>query len=202
VSEAIALEPNHLSLYLLELYPNAPLKESMARRGWSLAPDDEAADMYQAAYAALDEAGFEQYEISNTAQSGHQSRHNVKYWQGGIWRGFGCGAHSTVDETRWKNVASTAEYIDRLDRREPVAIEVQSLSERARLEEALFTGLRLTAGVDGRNILARYGVDPWIRYGQALAPFVDDGLMWRVGDRFGLTRAGMLVANEILMTFV
>jgi oxygen-independent coproporphyrinogen-3 oxidase len=66
----------------------------------------------------------------------------------------------------------------------------------------MFTGLRLTAGVDGRNFLARYGVDPWSRYGEALTPFVDEGLMWKTGDRFGLTRRGMLVANEIFVTFV
>jgi oxygen-independent coproporphyrinogen-3 oxidase len=202
VEAAIALAPDHLSLYLLELYPNAPLQESLARAGWSQAPDDEAADMYEAAYASLDRAGFEQYEISNTARPGHQSRHNVKYWQGGNWRGFGCGAHSTVDATRWKNLSSTAEYVDRVDRGEPVSLERHELSAQARLEEALFTGLRLSAGVDGRNILTRHGVDPWLRYGPSLVHYVSDGLMWKADDRFGLTRAGMLVANEILATFV
>ena len=70
--------------------------------------------MYLAALERLDAAGFEQYEISNVARPGFLSRHNVKYWQGGSWRGFGCGAHSTVDGERWKNVASTSEYVDRV----------------------------------------------------------------------------------------
>ena len=97
IDEAIALAPDHLSLYLLELYPNAPLKEAMAREPWSQVPDDEAADMYLAGLDRLDAAGFEQYEISNVARPGLSSRHNVKYWQSGDWWGFGCGAHSTVD---------------------------------------------------------------------------------------------------------
>ena len=123
VDTAVGLAPEHLSLYLLELYPNAPLKESMARAAiagpsmtpaWTQATDDEAADMYLAALERLDGAGFEQYEISNVARPGFLSRHNVKYWQGGSWRGFGCGAHSTVDGERWKNLASTSEYVDRV----------------------------------------------------------------------------------------
>jgi oxygen-independent coproporphyrinogen-3 oxidase len=221
IAQAVALAPDHLSLYLLELYPNAPLKEAMARAAagvplgasrpafdrasamaWAQASDDDAADMYLAALADLDQAGFDQYEISNVARPGHASRHNVKYWQGGNWRGFGCGAHSTVDGVRWKNVASTTDYVDRVRIGRPVSIDERTLSEQERLEEALFTGLRLAAGVDGRNILTRFGVDPWARYGASLAPHVGAGLMWKIGDQFGLTRSGMLVANEILMTFV
>ena len=79
VYQAIELAPDHLSLYLLELYPNAPLKEDMARRGWSLAPDDDAAEMYLEALDVLERHGLRQYEISNVARDGHRSRHNVKY---------------------------------------------------------------------------------------------------------------------------
>jgi oxygen-independent coproporphyrinogen-3 oxidase len=211
IDRAVALAPDHLSLYLLELYPNAPLKESMARAragalteagAWSQAPDDVAADMYLAALDRLDAAGFEQYEISNVARPGFSSRHNVKYWQGGDWRGFGCGAHSTVDGVRWKNVAGTAEYVDRMASGRAVALERDVLGIQARREEALFTGLRMTAGIDVRNFAHRFGVNPWTSFETTLAPMVADGLMWQSGERFGLTRRGMLVANEILATFV
>ena len=120
VDAAIALRPDHLSLYLLEVYPNAPLKEDMARAGWSQAPDDDAADMYLAALERLDQAGYSQYEISNVARPGRQSRHNLKYWRDGEWLGFGCGAHSTRHGARWKNVAATEDYI-RADRVAAVA---------------------------------------------------------------------------------
>jgi oxygen-independent coproporphyrinogen-3 oxidase len=201
IDEAIALGPDHLSLYLLELYPNAPLKEAMAR-GPAQASDDDAADMYLEALDRLDAAGFEQYEISNVARPGHSSRHNVKYWQGGDWRGFGCGAHSTIDGVRWKNVSATEEYIERVGAERPLAADEHVLTPRERLEEHLFTGLRLSSGVSRSEVAARHGVDPWVTYGENLAPFVEDQLMWTRGDRFGLTRRGMLVANEILTTFV
>ncbi len=92
VDQALALAPDHLSLYLLELYPNAPLKEEMARAGWSQTPEDDAADMYLEALDLLERAGLAQYEISNVARPGHRSRHNVKYWQAGQGFGVGCGA--------------------------------------------------------------------------------------------------------------
>src|SRR5205814_2781224 len=91
VDQAIALEPEHLSLYLLELYPNAPLRDEMARARWSQAPDDDAATMYLTAMERLDDAGYEQYEISNVARPSRQSRHNLKYWTDGGWVGLGCG---------------------------------------------------------------------------------------------------------------
>ena len=202
IDRALALAPDHLSLYLLELYPNAPLKEDMARAGWSMAPDDDAADMYLEGLNRLGAAGLEQYEISNAARPGHQSRHNLKYWQAGDWFGFGCGAHSTVNGRRWKNLASTADYVDRIGGGQSVAGDVESLSTRARVEEALFTGLRLTEGIESARFQARFGIDPWERYGADLDPFVQSHQVWHKNGRFGLTREGVLVANEIFQVFV
>ena len=95
VDGAIDSRPDHISLYLLEVYPNAPLKDDMARAQWSQAPDDDAAAMYLEAMERLETAGLMQYEISNVARPGRRSRHNLKYWIDGEWLGFGCGAHST-----------------------------------------------------------------------------------------------------------
>ena len=107
VEAAIALAPEHLSLYMLEVYPNAPLKDDMARARWSQAPDEDAAAMYVAAMERLEAAGLEQYQISNVARPGRRSRHNLKYWTDGEWLGFGPGAHSTRGGVRWKNTSST-----------------------------------------------------------------------------------------------
>ena len=148
VDEALALGSEHLSLYLLEVYPNAPLKDEMARARWSQAPDDDAAAMYLTAMERLEAAGYEQYEISNVARPGRRSRHNLKYWTDGEWLGFGCGGHSTRDGVRWKNVAATDEYIGRIQRGEPTAVDVRRLSPRERLGDALFLRLRPGEGVD------------------------------------------------------
>ena len=202
VDEAIALAPDHLSMYLLELYPNAPLKEAMARSAWTQTPDDEAADMYLAALERFDAAGFGQYEISNVAKPGFTSRHNLKYWQSGRWRGLGCGAHSTMGRWRWHNVAATTDYIDRVHAGTAVTVQLHERPEEEQLAEALFTGMRLNNGVDRENIRARFGVDPWLQHSEALDPYVTEGLVWTRGSRMGLSRHGMLVANGILATFV
>ena len=202
VEALIEVGPDHASLYLLELYPNAPLKEEMARGGWSQAPDDDAAEMYLAAMERLEAAGYRQYEISNVARKGRESRHNLKYWTDGDWAGFGCGAHATIDGTRFRNVGSTGDYIARVaDGRSTVA-ECRSLPPDERLADALFTGLRLNAGLDLRAVGLRYGVDVWERFGSRLAPFLDCGLLVQEQGRLRLTREGMLVANDVMAVFV
>lgn len=202
VDALIEAGPDHASLYLLELYPNAPLKEEMARGGFSLAPDDDAAEMYLQAMERLEHAGLAQYEISNVARPGMASRHNLKYWTDGEWLAFGCGAHSTYEGARWKNVSGTEDYIERVTSAGDHVTERRVLSASDRLEEALFTGLRLTAGVDIDAAGTRYGVDVWTRYGAALEPFLHEKWLVRDGPRLRLTRQGMLMANEVMAVFV
>ena len=202
VDALIDAGPDHASLYLLELYPNAPLRDEMARSGWSMAPDEDAADMYLWSLARLDGAGYAQYEISNVARQGQRSRHNLKYWEDGDWLGFGCGAHSTRDGVRWKNVSATAEYIDRVNAGGTLVAERRVLTDAERLEDALFTGLRLVDGVDIEAAGIRYGADVWARFGAGLEPFLSQGLLRREGPRLRLTRDGMLLANEVMAVFV
>ena len=202
VDAAIALGPDHFSFYLLEVYPNAPLKDDMARARWSQAPDDDAAAMYVSAMERLESAGYEQYEISNASRPGRRSRHNLKYWTDGEWLGFGCGAHATRGGVRTRNLSGTDDYIACVTSGRSPAIEVRRMSLEERLGDALFTGLRLTDGVNLDAIRERYGVDVWQRYGAELADHVDAGLVRRDGARLWLTRQGMLLAHEVMTVFV
>jgi oxygen-independent coproporphyrinogen III oxidase len=202
VDAAITCNPDHLSLYLLEVYPNAPLKDDMARAKWSQAPDDDAATMYMTAMERLEAAGYEQYEISNVARPGRASRHNLKYWTDGEWLGFGCGAHGTSGDVRTRNVSGIDEYIDRVSAGMPVAAETRQMDAVEHLGDVLFTGLRLTAGINLETVRQRYNVDVWERYRADLERFVDAGLLVHDGARLTLTRPGMLLANEVMSVFV
>jgi oxygen-independent coproporphyrinogen-3 oxidase len=184
------------------VYPNAPLKDEMARAHWSQAPDEDAATMYLTAMNRLDAIGYRQYEISNVARSGRQSRHNLKYWQDGEWMGFGCGAHSTRQAVRWRNVPSTEEYVQRLNAGESPAVDHRWRTTEDRLGDALFTGLRLTEGVNLDAIRSTYGVEVWDRYGSQLEPFLQMSILRRDGSRISLTREGMLLAHEVMSIFV
>ena len=202
VDTLIGLAPDHASLYILELYPNAPLREAMARARWSLAPDDEAAEMYLEAMARLDRAGYTQYEISNVARPGRESRHNLKYWTDGEWLGFGCGAHSTRRAVRWKNRSSTTEYIAAISGGGQLDQERRELTPQEALEEAVFTGLRLAVGIDLDAMKIRHRADIWARYGSELERFRDAGLLIYDGRFLRLSRAGMLLANEVMTVFL
>jgi oxygen-independent coproporphyrinogen-3 oxidase len=174
----------------------------MARARWSQAPDDDVAAMYTTAFERLEASGYEQYEISNASRPARASRHNLKYWTDGEWLGFGCGAHSTRNGVRWKNVASTEDYIAGLAAGDSVVADVRHLSSEERLGDALFTGLRLTAGVNLDQIEERYGVDVWSRYSGDLEPFLDSGCLRHDGPMLRLTRRGMLLAHEVMAVFV
>lgn len=196
------LGPDHVSFYLLELYPNAPLREDMARGGWAQAPDDAAAEMYLTALDRFEAAGYVQYEISNAARPGRRCRHNLKYWSDGAWVGFGCGAHSTRGGRRWRNVTETESYVARVaEGASPVAHRrVLSIEERA--TDSLFLGLRLTEGVDVPAVERRYGVAVWERWGAGLTRCVEAGLLEDDRDRLRLTRTGRLLASEVMQVFV
>ena len=202
VDALIALRPEHASMYLLEIYPNAPLRDAMARGQWSVAPDDDAAEMYLSGFERMERAGYGQYEISNAALPGRESRHNLKYWTDGEWLGFGCGAHSTRNGMRWKNVAATEEYISVVTAGGHMTTDRRVLTGEERREEALFMGLRLTAGLDLRVMKNRYGVDVWDEYGGELQSFVDAGLLVYDGRSLKVTRPGMLLAHEVMTVFI
>ena len=99
-------------------------------------------------------------------------------------------------------MSATEDYIDRIGKGEPTAVEARRLSAAERLGDALFTGLRLSDGVDEIAVERRYGVDIWRRYGADLQPFLDTGLLKRQNRRLWLTRRGMLLAHEVMTVFV
>jgi oxygen-independent coproporphyrinogen-3 oxidase len=202
IEQAIRVNADHLSLYILEVYPHLPLKQDMDRYGWAQQSDDVAAAMYESAMAMLDEASYDQYEISNVCRPGRESRHNLKYWSDGDWLGFGPGAHATWRGARSRNIASTEEYIKKIGSGGSVTAERHALTNDERLGDALFTGLRLNRGVELDVLSTRYGVDVWSRFGERLAPFLDLGILLRQDGRLRLTRSGMLLANEVMSVFV
>lgn len=202
VDALIGVGPEHASMYMLEIYPNAPLRDEMARGLWSVAPDDDAADMYEQGLARMDAAGYRQYEISNVSRPGRESRHNLKYWADGEWCGFGAGAHSTRAGVRTKNVSAVSDYLTAVSGAAPLEAERRELTPAERVEEALFTGLRLGDGVPVRLIEDRYGLDVWATFGAELQPFVDQGLLIYDGASLRLTRQGMLLAHEVMAVFI
>ncbi len=195
LNEAIAMAPEHLSLYLLEIHESTPLAEQL-RSGRRKSIDDElSAEMYEMMIDRLGDAGYEQYEISNFAKPGFESRHNTKYWRLDPVFGFGVSAHSLEGIERYANERDTAKYVE--------LIEASGSAEDFRetidhASETAFLGLRLNEGIGLADYEARYGVD----LAEKIAGLDDRDLIEIIGGRLRLTRKGMLFSNEVFAAFI
>ena len=144
---ALALEPDHLSAYALVVEPGTKLAAAVRRGAVPTPDDDDEADKYELADAVLGAAGYAWYEVSNFARPGRECRHNLAYWRGGHWWGFGPGAHSHVGGVRWWNVKHPGAYADRLAGGTSPAAGREVLTAAQRADEEVLLGIRLHEGM-------------------------------------------------------
>jgi oxygen-independent coproporphyrinogen III oxidase len=204
LDEALALRPQHLSLYLLEVHEGTPLAAQI-REGRYSAPDaDLAAEMYTMLAARTRLAGYDQYEISNFCLPRRESRHNMKYWTGEPYFGFGCSAHSFDGRrSRWSNERDARRYVELVEKGGHAVVERTELDERDASAEALFLGLRLLGrGVNLAEHRARFRRDVREEYREDLSRFGEAGLIEFDGDIMRLTPSGALLSNEVFSAFV
>ena len=200
---AATLAPDHLSAYLLEMDKESALRSRIERGELKPPTEDEAADMYELTRSGLTRAGFHHYELSNFALPGKECRHNLKYWTDLPFVGFGPSAWSYLGGRRFREAADLEAYLDGVrrgvsPRREEVAGETED-----RIEEAIFAGLRLVAGVDLADLGQAYGVeDPLGERRQAVKDLEEAGFVRLEGSRLRLTRRSYPIANEIFQVFV
>jgi oxygen-independent coproporphyrinogen-3 oxidase len=208
VAEAIGTGAPHLSVYMLEVDEDSRLGSELLAGGTRyhahFVPDEEAmADFYLAACEQLQSAKIAQYEISNFAREGFQSRHNLKYWTRQPYLGFGVDAHSMLTSATPDIEAVRFAPADSLERyMSGAGLQRTAVSQRAALEESFFLGLRLTRGVSLRQLSTRFGGEAVENARTAIAEFVEAGLMERRGDCVCLTSRGRLLSNEVFERFI
>ena len=198
---------DHASLYMLEVDEDSRLGRELigggARYGAGLvATDDTVAAMYEAGCARLERAGLRQYEISNFARPGAESRHNLRYWRRELYLGVGLDAHSMLRDhkgrpVRFGNTDDLTGYLAG-----GVDGEVEVVDRVAELEEAWFLGLRLIEGVSLPVLAAEFGDEAVAAFDGVVAELVDDGLLAREGDRVALTMRGRMLSNEVFARFL
>lgn len=203
VDEALAMKPEHLSFYLLEVHQGTPLADHI-KRGLQPKPDEEiAAQMYTSMLERAAAAGYEHYEISNLCLPGFESRHNTKYWTGAPYYGFGCSAHSYDGRSRrWSNERDVARHIELIETKYSPIVDRTELSEDEIRAESLFLGLRMMRGVDLSAYQTRFGRDVHISHENDIERFREAGLIEYEGNLMRLTRAGALLSNEVFSAFV
>ena len=211
---AMGLSPEHLSLYALSVEDSTPLAKQIANGELSEPDDDLAADMYLSAMKMLDSGGFSQYEISNWAFGKEaQCVHNLQYWRNLDYLGFGAGAHSHYNQSRWENSRTIPDYIDLIvknlssDCLSPAAINLISLSDKDEMSETMMMGMRLTEeGINAKDFFERFGIQLETIYSKEITNLQKRELVeWidkKDQKRLRLTQKGRLLGNQVFMEFI
>jgi oxygen-independent coproporphyrinogen-3 oxidase len=208
LNELIALQTPHASVYMLEIDDDSRLGRELIAGGTKyhahFVPDENlTTDLYERACARFEDAGIRQYEISNFARAGEESRHNLKYWTRHPYFGFGVDAHSMLLASDHKTEAVRFSSPDSLEGyvsgEQPKSTHV--LPEAA-LEEKFFLGLRLNRGLDLSEIAEEFGQKAVADSSGAIAELIAAGLLARQGEMIRLTSRGRLLSNDVFERFL
>jgi oxygen-independent coproporphyrinogen-3 oxidase len=208
VESAISLDVPHVSVYMLEVDEDSRLGRELIAGGTRyhahFVPDENlTADFYESACEWLNAAGVRQYEISNFARDGWESRHNLKYWTRQPYLGFGVDAHSMLVSANdgWEAVRfSTSDVLDQYVGGAP--LNRVEISRQTALEETFFLGLRLNRGVDLEKVRGEFGPFVVTQLGPLLVDLAGVGLIDWEGDQVRLTTRGRLLSNEVFERFL
>ena len=201
VERALELELTHYSLYSLKVEENTLFHTLFQRGELPLPEEEEEAAMYETIIEMLTAAGYVQYEISNFAKPGYESRHNMKYWLNHSYYGVGAGAHGYVNGVRHENVKGVKDYIAAAQRGLPVQASAAVDDDEA-MEDFMMVGLRLLRGVSDRDFRAQFDRSMEDVFGKEIARLVSEGLLERTPDGCRLTRQGLLLGNEVFARFI
>jgi oxygen-independent coproporphyrinogen III oxidase len=214
LAQALALQPEHISLYALGLEDGTPLADWVARGKVATPDDDLSADMYDMATAQLAAAGYTQYEISNWSKAGRQCRHNLQYWRNWPYVGLGPGAHGWAGGVRYATILSPQRYIKAMQQatdseaaaqypHTPATADPQIVTREDEIAETLMMTLRLTQeGLDRAAFRARFGVDVLALHGATLDKYAGYGLLEYDEARVRLTDKGRFLSNALFRELV
>ena len=198
VDQALALAPEHLSLYCLTVEPSTPYARWVANGRIKLPQDDTSADMYAHARERLAAAGYAHYEISNWSLPGREGRHNAIYWRYEPYLGLGAGAHGYLHGARTEEIHAPREYIERALDGESTSLRREEIPQATAMEESIFLNLRLLQrGIVRQEFEARFGTDPVTLLGRELAELSRANLVSIDDTSIRLAPGGYFLANEV-----
>ncbi|UWG96864.1 radical SAM family heme chaperone HemW [Dehalobacter sp. DCM] len=204
LKQAVALNPEHLSLYALTVEEGTPLDHDYTSGKITIPDDDSDADMYQWAVGYLQSNGYIHYEVSNFAKPGFECRHNLTYWRSEDYTGLGPGAVSCVNDVRSKNMEDITDYRKHLSAGnrpwDDSATEI--LTKDQRISEYMMLGLRTTAGIDLRGFADKFGAEVNDVYGQKLQDYLNKKILLINDGRLMIDPAYFFVLNGILVDFI
>ena len=198
------VKPKHVSAYALKLEEGTPLYEAYRKGHITLPNEDEERAMYHLIQSFLSEIGLQQYELSNFAIPGFESRHNLIYWENKPYLGLGIAAHSKVDGIRFENPVQLEVYVDKLNKGLLPKFNEEFISSEDDLFETIMLGLRLNKGINIFQLNTRYSIDFKEKYRDVLVTLLHEKLIAPISEEgiLTLTPLGQDVSNRVFLAFM
>jgi putative oxygen-independent coproporphyrinogen III oxidase len=202
LTRALELDLPHYSLYSLIL-ENKTMFMNWVRQGRLELPDQETeTKMFEETIEAMEKSGRHQYEISNFALEGHESRHNLMYWNNEHYFGFGAGASGYLGDRRYRNKGPIQHYLQPLRENQLPVLEIEELSRKNQIEEEMFLGLRKKEGVSKQRFYEKYQTELEELYGDVLAELEKEELLINAKENVLLTPKGIFLGNNVFERFL
>ncbi|MCQ6266285.1 radical SAM family heme chaperone HemW [Fictibacillus sp. WQ 8-8] len=199
---AFSLNVPHFSAYSLQLEKKTVFYNRAVKGDLLLPEQEEEAQMYEVLMEQMEKHGYVQYEISNFARPGYESKHNLQYWDNNEYYGIGAGAHSYVNGKRMANAGPLKKYMSLIDETGFPYVHSETLAPSAKMEEELFMGLRKMDGVSDTRFKQRYGKSMYEVFGPQIEQLLAKGWLKKSGDRVSLTKDGTFLGNEVFQEFI
>lgn len=192
----------HYSTYALQIEPKTVFYHKQRTGALHQPPEDDEVEMYQLLQENMKKQGVLQYEISNFAKPGYESRHNLTYWNNDYYFGFGAGAHGYLPGKRTANYKPLGTYMKEIHRTGSAVEQLEEITLQDRIEEELFLQLRKAEGIDENVFRKRYGVSLGKLYGNELKQLIHDKLLTYNDGSYALTNRGMLLGDRVFGQFL
>ncbi|MBF2458260.1 radical SAM family heme chaperone HemW [Listeria seeligeri] len=202
LNQALALDLPHYSAYSLIIEPKTIFYNLMQKGKLFLPGQDAEANMYDLLLVEMDKYGRKQYEISNFAKEGFESKHNITYWSNEHYYGFGAGAHGYIGNTRYSNFGPIKKYMEPLQENKLPVFQQKELTLKEKMEEEMFLGLRKVSGVSKAGFQRKFGQDLDATFQNAIQKTMAKGWLENNEENVALTRNGRFLGNNVFQEFL
>ncbi|KGE18211.1 radical SAM family heme chaperone HemW [Paenibacillus wynnii] len=201
IKKALELDLPHYSIYSLKVEENTLFHTLFNKNKLPLPNEEDELQMYLLLMSSMEEAGYNQYEISNFAKPGKESLHNITYWRNEDYYGLGAGAHGYARRQRHVNIKGVNPYIE-ASRKGLPRLNTYAISEEEAMEDFMMVGLRMRAGISGAAFLAQFGKTMEDVFGKSLHKMLNAGLLEQENGIYRLSKQGILFGNDVFGEFV
>ncbi len=202
VEKALTLDIQHISIYGLQLEEGTVFSRQQEMGKLQLPDDEQVEMMYDYITEVLPLNDYTRYEISNYALPGFESKHNCLYWQDVSYLGFGAGAHSYWQGSRYENPADIEQYISRISGGEILGYMEEQVGEKEHMEEFCFLGLRMTSGIKKGKFKEVFNKDIHEVFGETIKEMKSKDLLEETNTSLRLTKLGMKYGNVVFGAFI